>query len=84
MFISSLKLTTISVLIRTSTAPSDGALMEKPVYTNFTNGLGVFSTVSQSSVEMIPIGAVTLDSLAYGQLTRELGFLDHNGMRIDE
>jgi hypothetical protein len=66
-----------------STAPSDGALMEKPVYTNFINGLGVFSSISQDEVEMIPIGAVTVDSLAYSQLTNHLGFLDHNGIRID-
>jgi hypothetical protein len=66
-----------------STAPSDGALMEKPVYTNFTNGLGVFSTVSKAEIDMIPLGSVTIDSLAYGQLTKQLSFLDHNGIRQD-
>ncbi len=66
-----------------STAPSDGALMEKPVYTNFTNGLGVFSTVSKALIPMIPLGSVTIDSLAYGQLTKHLGFFDHNGLRLE-
>jgi len=63
-----------------STAPSDGALMEKPVYTNVQNGLGVFSTVSEARISMLPFGAVTVDSLAYSQLTGHLGFLDHNGL----
>ena len=67
-----------------STAPSDGALMEKPVYTNITNGLGVFSTMSTAEIPMIPLGSVTIDSLAYGQLTKQLGFLDHNGVRLDQ
>lgn len=67
-----------------STAPSDGALMEKPVYTNVTNGLGVFSTVSKAEISMIPLGSVTIDSLAYGQLTHQLGFLDHNGLRLTQ
>lgn len=67
-----------------STAPAEGALMEKPVYTNFTNGLGVFSTVSLAEISMLPLGAVTIDSLAYSQLTGNLGFLDHNGIRIDQ
>ncbi len=66
-----------------STAPSDGALMEKPIYTNITNGLGVFSTVSKAEISMLQLGSVTIDSLAYGQKTNELGFLDHNGLRLD-
>ena len=66
-----------------STAPSDGALMEKPVYTNLTNGLGVFSTMSTAEIPMLPLGSVTIDSLAYGELTHQLGFLDHNGDRLE-
>ena len=66
-----------------STAPSDGALMEKPIYTNVTNGLGVFSTVSKAEISLLPLGAVTIDSLAYGQTTNGLGFLDHNGVILD-
>ncbi len=67
-----------------STAPSEGALMEKPVYTNITNGLGVFSTLSRAIIPMIPFGSVTIDSLAYSQLTQQLGFLDHNGLRLNQ
>lgn len=67
-----------------STAPSDGALMEKPIYTNVTNGLGVFSTVSKAEIPMLPFGSVTVDSLAYSQLTGDLGFLDHNGLQIGQ
>jgi hypothetical protein len=66
-----------------STAPSDGALMEKPVYSNITNGLGVFSTFSKAIISKLPIGSVTIDSLAYSQHTNQLGFLDHNGVRLD-
>lgn len=64
-----------------STAPSEGALMEKPVYSNFTHGLGLFSSQARVEVLDLELAGTTLDSLAYGQNTIELGFLDHTGDR---
>jgi hypothetical protein len=64
-----------------STSPSEGALMEKPVYTNITNGLGLFCSVARVEVNNLPLSPVTIDSIAYGQFTRNLGFLDHTNDR---
>jgi len=64
-----------------STAPSDGALMEKPVYSNITNGIGVFSTIATRKLLAMDLASTTIDSIAYGQLTKDLMFLDHNGIR---
>jgi len=64
-----------------STAPSEGALMEKPVYSNITNGIGLFCTVARIEVKNLPLSTVTLDSIAYGQYTKRLGFLDHTSDR---
>lgn len=64
-----------------STSPSEGALMEKPVYSNITNGIGLFCSVARINVNELRLSAVTIDSIAYGQFTRNLGFLDHTGDR---
>jgi hypothetical protein len=64
-----------------STAPSAGALMEKPVYSNLTNGIGLFCSIARIDVMDLMLSPVTIDSIAYGQLTRKLGFLDHTGDR---
>lgn len=64
-----------------STAPSEGALMEKPVYSNITNGIGLFSSVARVSVTDLLLAPVTIDSIAYGKYTRTLGFLDHTNDR---
>jgi hypothetical protein len=60
-----------------STSPSEGALMEKPVYSNITNGIGLFCAVAKINVSQLLLSPVTIDSIAYGQFTRGLGFLDH-------
>jgi hypothetical protein len=60
-----------------STAPAEGALMEKPVYSNITNGIGLFCSVARISVNELLLSPVTIDSIAYGQFTKSLGFLDH-------
>lgn len=62
-----------------STAPSAGALMEKPVYSNVVNGVGVFSSMATQKVEGLLLSTTTIDSIAHGRRTKELGFLDHNG-----
>jgi hypothetical protein len=64
-----------------STAPSEGALMEKPVYSNINNGIGLFCAVARVSVSNLFLSPVTLDSIAYGRYTRNLGFLDHTSDR---
>ncbi|HBB91799.1 MAG TPA: hypothetical protein DC042_08785 [Bacteroidales bacterium] len=64
-----------------STAPSEGALMEKPVYSNVTNGIGLFSSMAEVNISNLFLSSVTLDSMAYGRYTRGLGFLDHTGDR---
>jgi len=64
-----------------STAPSEGALIEKPVYSNFNNGLGLFSSSARADIKGLYLANTTLDSIAYSQLTNNLGFLDHNGDR---
>lgn len=60
-----------------STAPSEGALMEKPVYSNVTNGIGLFCAVARIDVNDLLFSPVTIDSIAYGKYTNALGFLDH-------
>lgn len=64
-----------------STAPAEGALMERPSYTNLTNGLGVFSSMATQEVKGLNIASTTIDSIAYGVHTKQLLFLDHNGER---
>ncbi|MCX6225994.1 MAG: hypothetical protein NTV01_14780 [Bacteroidia bacterium] len=64
-----------------STAPSEGALMEKPVYSNISNGIGLFCSISRIDVNALLLSPVTIDSIAYGQFTRTLGFLDHTNDR---
>ncbi|MDD4645204.1 MAG: hypothetical protein PHY99_04370 [Bacteroidales bacterium] len=64
-----------------STSPTEGALMEKPVYNNITNGLGLFATESRVNIPDLILSPVTIDSIAYGQYTKNLGFLDHNNDR---
>ncbi len=64
-----------------STAPSEGALMEKPVYSNITNGIGLFCSVARITLDELLLSPVTIDSIAYGQFTKTLGFLDHTNDR---
>jgi len=64
-----------------SNSASESALMEKPVYTNIVNGLGIFSTISEVDIDGLYLSSVTLDSIAYCRFTSQLGFLDHTGDR---
>ena len=50
-------------------------------YTNITNGIGVFSSLISYQVSNLELSNTTLDELAYGDKTRQLGFLDHYGKR---
>jgi hypothetical protein len=64
-----------------STSPSEGALMEKPVYSNISNGIGLFCSVARIDINALLLSPVTIDSIAYGQFTKKLGFLDHTNDR---
>lgn len=64
-----------------STQPTDGALMEKPVFSNFSSGVGLFSSLARVEIKNLRLASTTVDSLAYSKLTKHLGFLDHNGDR---
>jgi hypothetical protein len=55
--------------------------MEKPVFSNITNGIGLFCSVARINVNELLLSPVTIDSIAYGQFTKTLGFLDHTNDR---
>jgi hypothetical protein len=50
-------------------------------YTNIINGIGIFSSLSSYKLTNLQLSNTTLDELAYGDKTRNLGFLDHYGKR---
>ncbi|MES2592945.1 MAG: hypothetical protein V4608_13770 [Bacteroidota bacterium] len=60
--------------------PSTTIVQEKPEFTNITNGLGVFSSRYSKAPFSKPLAAITWDSLACGQYTADLRFLDHFGL----
>jgi len=66
-----------------STAPADGALMERPIYTNIENGIGLFTSIATKEIKNLVLASTTVDSIAYGQVTKELAFYDHDGQRDD-
>ncbi len=58
--------------------PSTGLTMDKPSYTNINNGLGLF-TSRYSKYDLIKfLSSRTIDSLAHGQKTYKLKFLDYS------
>lgn len=62
--------------------PSTSIVQEKPEFTNITNGLGVFSSRFSKiafSKGLNPTVSPTWDSLACGQYTRDLKFLNRLG-----
>jgi hypothetical protein len=48
-------------------------------YTNFRSAIGVFSSRTELHVPNLTLSEVTLDLLAHGEVTRELGFKDSKG-----
>lgn len=50
-------------------------------YTNLINGIGLFSSLSATSIPNLKLSNTTLDELAHSSETRYLGFLDHYGKR---
>jgi hypothetical protein len=59
-------------------APSTSLVQEKPVYTNITNGLGLFSSRYQKLSNPLTLTLPTEDTLAKGQYSCHLQFLDRN------
>ena len=53
-----------------------GILKEKPVFTNIENGIGLFSSRFQQSIDGKALSDASIDSLAYGMYTSQLGFGD--------
>lgn len=53
-----------------------GILKEKPVFTNITNGIGIFSSRFEKSVLGKALSDHSIDSLAYGIYTKNLRFAD--------
>lgn len=53
-----------------------GILTEKPVFTNIVNGIGLFSSRHEQSVDGKSLSEHSIDSLAYGMYTKELRFAD--------
>lgn len=59
--------------------PSTGIIQERPEYTNITNGLGLFSARLNRAPDSRPMQSVSIDSLACGQFTKQLKFLNSFG-----
>lgn len=57
-------------------APSTGIIQQKPEFTNITNGLGVFSSRYNKAPFAKPMTSPTIDTLACGQYTKNLKFLN--------
>lgn len=54
--------------------PSTGLLTEKPQYSNLENGVGIFSSRFTKIIPQIPMNTPSIDTLACGQYTSNLGF----------
>ena len=59
-------------------APSTSLVQEKPLYTNINNGIGLFSSRFQRYSNRFILTNFTKDTLAKGQYSCNLQFLDHN------
>ena len=57
---------------------ASGVLLDKPVYTNIENGLGIFSSRTSNSVLNKALSVKSITELKNGQYTLELGFRQEN------
>ncbi|MCX6312916.1 MAG: hypothetical protein NT084_14940 [Bacteroidetes bacterium] len=62
----------------TVNGPSTSLVQEKPLYTNINNGLGLFSSRYQKFSNEMALTLPTKDTLAMGQYSCHLKFLDRN------
>lgn len=60
--------------------PNTSIVQERPEYTNISNGLGIFSSRYSKAPFSKQMAAITWDSLACGQYTRDLKFLKASGV----
>ena len=67
----------LAIFIELSNAGS--TLHYNPVYTNFNNGTGILSSRYYYTFFAMRLKPETLDTLAYGIVTKDLGFVDANG-----
>ncbi len=59
--------------------PSTGIVTERPAFSNISNGIGLFTSRYKSMLPTKPfLYSRTLDSLALGQYTKNLKFLDNS------
>lgn len=58
------------------TGEDSGIQKERPVFTNITNGIGIFTSRYRQSIDGKGLTDHSIDSLAYGIYTRELRFAD--------
>jgi hypothetical protein len=52
-------------------------------YTNLTNGIGLFSSIQQVSVNNLELSNTTLNELSHSELTKNLGFKDIHGGELN-
>ena len=62
--------------------PSTGIIQERPEYTNITNGLGLFASRLNRAPVSRPLDTTSKDSLACGQYTKHLKFLN-SALQVD-
>ncbi len=60
------------------TDPNTSIVTEKPVYTNISNGIGLFSARYEQEIKGKALTWASIDSLSYGIWTKGLGFVDSN------
>jgi len=60
--------------------PSTGIIQDKPEFTNINNGLGLFTARYNRAPFVRPLAPTTTDSLACGQYTKNLKFLNSVGI----
>ena len=51
-------------------------MTQKPVYTNIVNGIGIFSARTTHETKGKALTYISIDSVAFGQYTHQLGFVD--------
>lgn len=56
-------------------APYSSNFQEKPIYTNVTNGIGIFSTRNTSFGNQIPLSTNTINQITDSDYTGDLGFI---------
>jgi len=56
--------------------PDHGIHQEKPVYSNISGGIGIFSARYEQELKGKALSFPSIDSLAYGFYTKTLGFVD--------